>query len=230
MANQQSWENQFQKSLNKLQENEGYGFDIEDSLEERFQRFYEDDSEEGKLINFFFKGYLNQSFEKVFNVLIEETFSYCESPIEKMMFVALTLAGRERFDEVVLRHETKEFTELREGIDKLIIDCQHEIGKYRVDFLAILVSYLPVDKPEEDGFEVIEIKNEIIVECDGHKFHEKTKEQAKRDKKRDRSLIDLGFNVYRFTGSEIWNDPFDCAWQVISNLKQRNLKDYEAAH
>ena len=230
MANQKSWVDQFQKSLKKLQVNKGYGDDLTESLEGRFQSFFEPETEEDELINFFFKAYINQSFEPIFNVIIEETFSYCESPIEKMMFVALTLCGRERFDEVILKHESKKFTDIREGIDKFVIECQHEIGNYRVDFLVSLISNLPVDDPERDGYKIIEIKNDIIVECDGHDFHEKTKEQAKRDKKRDRSLIDLGFNVYRFTGSEIWENPFDCAWQVIENLRQKNLENYRAAH
>ena len=33
------------------------------------------------------------------------------------------------------------------------------------------------------------------MECDGHDFHERTKEQASSDKKRDRSLQAAGFLV-----------------------------------
>lgn len=218
---------QFHKSLKLLQEKKGYGDGLTDSLDELLKGYYIEETDEDALINFFFKGYLIQSFEKVFNVIIEETFSYCESPIEKMMFVALTLAGRERFDEVVLKRESLEFRELREGIDRLIIEPQHKVGNYRVDFLVTLVSKYPVDKPDGDGYEVHEMRHEIIVECDGHEFHERTKEQAKKDKKRDRALLDLGFRVYRFTGSEVWNDPFDCAWQVIENLRQRDLESHK---
>ena len=47
----------------------------------------------------------------------------------------------------------------------------------------------------------------IVIECDGHDFHEKTKEQAKHDKERDRFLQKEGYPVYRFTGSEIFNNP-----------------------
>ena len=49
----------------------------------------------------------------------------------------------------------------------------------------------------------------IAVECDGHEFHEKTKQQAARDKARDRD---------RFTGSEIWKDPGACADEVLVHL------------
>lgn len=55
----------------------------------------------------------------------------------------------------------------------------------------------------------------IVVECDGHDFHERTKEQATHDKKRDRDLTELGYKVLRFTGSEIWKNPFQCVQSVL---------------
>lgn len=58
----------------------------------------------------------------------------------------------------------------------------------------------------------------IAIECDGHDFHEKTKEQARRDKKRDRYLQTEGWLVARFTGSEIVKDPVGCATQVMAML------------
>ena len=47
----------------------------------------------------------------------------------------------------------------------------------------------------------------IVIELDGHDFHEKTKEQAQKDKERDRILQHGGYQVLRYTGSEVWNDP-----------------------
>lgn len=46
----------------------------------------------------------------------------------------------------------------------------------------------------------------IAVELDGHDFHEKTKEQARKDKKRDRTLAAAGWTTLRFTGSEVYAD------------------------
>lgn len=57
----------------------------------------------------------------------------------------------------------------------------------------------------------------IIIECDGHDFHEKTKQQASRDKKRDRDLTTLGYAIYRFTGSEIFKNPSRCFDEVYEN-------------
>jgi very-short-patch-repair endonuclease len=83
----------------------------------------------------------------------------------------------------------------------VVIAPQYQIGKHRVDF-AIFIN----------GVANEEIK--IVVECDGHEFHEKTKEQAARDKSRDRDLLIAGWKVLRFTGSEIWRDYEACTIQV----------------
>lgn len=72
-------------------------------------------------------------------------------------------------------------------------EVQEKIEKYIVDFLIDLT--------------VGEDCNYIVIECDGHDFHEKTKEQAQHDKERDRFLQMEGYPVYRFTGSEIFNNP-----------------------
>lgn len=74
---------------------------------------------------------------------------------------------------------------------------QVNIGPYRVDFL------------------VVKNKRKLIVECDGHDWHEKTKEQAARDKKRDRYFVKNGYRVIRFTGSEIWNKPHEVLKEVL---------------
>lgn len=55
----------------------------------------------------------------------------------------------------------------------------------------------------------------IVVECDGHDYHERTKEQAAHDRKRDRAMTEAGITVLRYTGSEIWRNPFACAQQTI---------------
>lgn len=68
---------------------------------------------------------------------------------------------------------------------------QHKVGKFRVDFFVELFC--------GNG-------NKYIIECDGHDFHEKTKEQAKYDKQRERFLVQNGYKVLRFSGSEIYKD------------------------
>lgn len=58
----------------------------------------------------------------------------------------------------------------------------------------------------------------IIIECDGHDFHERTKEQASRDRSRDRAAQGAGHMMLRYTGSEIYRDPLGCARAAIKAL------------
>ncbi len=80
---------------------------------------------------------------------------------------------------------------------------QTPIGRYTADF------YL-----EAFDIETGERWCRIIIECDGHDFHEKTKFQAAHDKKRDRWFQSEGIVVLRFTGSEIWASPEKCVQQI----------------
>jgi hypothetical protein len=58
----------------------------------------------------------------------------------------------------------------------------------------------------------------LAIECDGHDFHERTKEQAARDKSRDRALMADGWLVARFAGSEIWRTPQKCVQDIYKIL------------
>lgn len=111
----------------------------------------------------------------------------CESPIEQMFCVALI--------EAIHVHECH-----------IAINMQKELvlegSKIRVDFL--LVPYTEDDCPQ------------IVIECDGHDYHERTKEQAAKDRSRDRLLRRNGYEVMRFTGSEIYQKPYRCASEVIT--------------
>ena len=71
-----------------------------------------------------------------------------------------------------------------------------------------------------------EITKKMVVECDGHDFHDQSKEQARKDRGRDRMLQSLGSPVYRYTGSEIWADVFKCAYQAVRDLKRQADKEW----
>lgn len=58
----------------------------------------------------------------------------------------------------------------------------------------------------------------LAVELDGHDFHEKTKEQASKDKRKDRALVLAGYTVVRFTGSDVWNNPFLCCRETVDHI------------
>lgn len=106
----------------------------------------------------------------------------------------------ERIAHLVLIDLQREF-----GTHNLSIFPQQKIGPYRVDFL---LEYRPLHS---------DLEKRIVVECDGHQWHERTKEQAIKDKERDRYLTREGYIVLRFTGSEIVDDPFK-VWSDITQI------------
>lgn len=84
------------------------------------------------------------------------------------------------------------------------IGTQVGIGPYRAD---IFISCVVETRGERKRLR-------LVVECDGHDHHDLTKDQARRDRQRDRWMLANGFAILRFTGSEIFNDPFRCADEI----------------
>lgn len=82
---------------------------------------------------------------------------------------------------------------------------QYRFEDYRIDWVLLDAAFL------------------TFIECDGHDFHERTKMQAQRDKERDRKIQAAGHPILRFTGSEIFNDPFQCATQILEFADLRHL-------
>ena len=93
------------------------------------------------------------------------------------------------------------------GLDKIVIFPQSKIGNYRADFLILC--------------ELNDRHFWVVVECDGHDFHERSKEQARRDRSRDRWMTANKISVLRFTGSEIFKDPDACAEQVADFIASK---------
>lgn len=56
----------------------------------------------------------------------------------------------------------------------------------------------------------------LCIYTDGHTYHERTEEQAQRDKRIDRKLQELGFKVLRYTGKDI-NENTD---SIVTEIKQ----------
>ncbi len=131
----------------------------------------------------------------------------CESPIEEM-FLAAMLATADRLKPLTEAHFL--CCDLKFGGDRpapfnaAFVYLQTEVGPYRADFFIDDLCGTP--------------RKYLAVELDGHDFHERTKEQAGRDKRRDRYFAAAGIKVLRFTGSEIFADPVACAEEVFAHL------------
>lgn len=127
----------------------------------------------------------------------------CESPIEELMALAMWFRGTWTnllgTEITSLEQAMEQSKELRGAV----LATQVTVGSYRVDLLALW--HHGDDEPV----------SAYAIECDGHDFHEKTKEQAARDKSRDRAITAIGVKVLRFTGSEIWRSADECAGQVL---------------
>jgi very-short-patch-repair endonuclease len=146
--------------------------------------------------------------EQLFRYQIEYAGKRSESPIEKLFTAAVILNShaasivgvrlfvfRSAFDR---EHRASPF----ECTD---VYLQAQVGAYRVDFVF--------DDLHEGR------RRFMAVELDGHDWHERTKAQAARDKKRDRALVTAGFRVLRFTGSEIYAAPGECLQEVIEAIQ-----------
>jgi very-short-patch-repair endonuclease len=146
----------------------------------------------------------------------------CESPIEKSMAVALaisfgaTIPERSAYFSFKLPLDRamallERFSAEHEAADEFsctIVVPQCQVGRYRVDFLVMR----KLNLAWRPGIKL------IAVECDGHDFHERTKEQAARDRSRDRAIQALDIMVMRFTGAEIFGDVIRCADEVRQAL------------
>jgi len=139
----------------------------------------------------------------------------CQSPIEQLFLATLAMQTPERgdlFHRIKICREDAD-TEVMAWVDRqqepvFFLHQQMKVAKFRLDFALIHGT------------------RRVAVECDGHDFHEKTKEQAARDKKRDRELTADGWRVLRFTGSEIHRDADRCAGEVVSLLPIPPMKEF----
>lgn len=137
----------------------------------------------------------------------------CESPIEAKLLVAMF--DHCEFDDMAVR--VGDAVRFFGGTtDRLEICPQFVIGPYRCDFAF-------------KQFHPNGTITRIVVECDGHDFHERTKEQAQRDKSRDRYLQANGWRVLRFTGSEIHRNAEKCVDEIASIVQCDMFDDWRLA-
>jgi very-short-patch-repair endonuclease len=144
-----------------------------------------------------------------------------DTPIENLFFAALVaVAGREhRSVKVIFKmNPTKDLDynwDLATTFDPAhavaIVERQVQIAGWRVDFV---IHY----EGHADGVGAKRMR--LLVECDGHDYHERTKAQAARDRSRDRLAQLEGLPIFRFTGSELWNDPAGCADEVLAFMER----------
>ena len=124
----------------------------------------------------------------------------CDSPIETMLYIA--------FGVVDLLYYNCTFR-----LEKQV-EIKHQNGIFKVDFLFDTeVNF------EECGSCENELK--LVIECDGHEYHHNTKAQVKRDYERDLALKNMGYEVIRFSGSQLYDNPWKCAEKVLDFIAMK---------
>lgn len=115
-----------------------------------------------------------------------------ESPLERQLFLEL----RKSYVKFEMQYGL--------GHNGEIIDLEHnkKINNY-TNVLTIVDFYIE----KRDA--------KLCVYTDGHTYHERTEEQATRDRKIDRKLQQLGFTVLRYTGKDV-REKSD---KIISEIK-----------
>lgn len=137
-----------------------------------------------------------------------------ESPIEMLFMAALTALLR------VNDLEGKEYLVTRDICFRrgISIEQQKTIGKYRVDFCLSFMGNVIIDYKQGSIFPNFREEKKIVVELDGHEFHERNQRERKYEKARDRYMQKLGYKVFRYTGSEIVKNPFNAAVECVCYL------------
>lgn len=147
------------------------------------------------------------------------TYGACHSPIEDMFFVAVRAICAAEDVEINPDPGWVGSGKMQAG-KGLFVRTQAEVGKYRVDFLLTQNRLAPDTSCPP-----------IVVELDGHDFHDKDKNQRRYEKARDRFLAKERLVVLHFTGSEVVADPFKVAHEVLSMLGVFSYeKEYDAAN
>jgi very-short-patch-repair endonuclease len=116
-------------------------------------------------------------------------------------------------------------------LQDLVDDCSYGGGEY-----ACLESQVPIASYFADLLLTANAGGRLVLECDGHDFHNVTKQQAAYDRARDRELLAMGIRTMRFTGSEIHHNADKCAaeaWRVFALVVKEDyapMLDYQSGY
>ena len=87
------------------------------------------------------------------------------------------------------------------GVSKTSVELTFEKQSGDFDFYG----YIPDFTISVNGY-----YSGYVIEIDSYQWHEKTKEQAILDKKKDRAYLKLDFIPIRFSGLEVFHEPMKC--------------------
>lgn len=88
--------------------------------------------------------------------------------------------------------------------NRMIIQPQYPLFSYKVDFYIV--------------WRGTDMEKAVVVECDSQQWHERSENERRYEKRRDRRIASAGLHTFRFTGKEIMEDPFKPVIEVINFL------------
>ena len=115
-----------------------------------------------------------------------------ESPIEQMFLIALRLVAEVNLVEMTIGKIDPT------GNPEFTVERQHSVRNYRVDFA------------------IQHAQKVVVVELDGHAFHDRDERQRRYEKQRDRLMAAQGYVVLHYTGAEIVKDPCAAALEAFN--------------
>ncbi len=126
------------------------------------------------------------------NDIRREVWAACESPIEQWLCRGLfILLGCRAVAGAYDQTRRAELAKIAGSEPAAFLFAQHRIGRYRADFLVVLVD--PTKR----------ISRHFIIECDGKNFHS-SDEQRSRDAERDAAILAGGYRVVlRIAGRDL---------------------------
>ena len=116
-----------------------------------------------------------------------------------------------------LGFDVRIFAQRQMPIDLKTLLLGDGVRNYRADFLMCLSRW-------NHNLGETELLSSLVLEVDGHDYHERTKEQATHDKSRDRLMTAAGYTVFRFTGSELFRH-MDSKVEEVAAFFTRKIAD-----
>ena len=142
-------------------------------------------------------------FVDICPIYVEE----CKSPIEQIFIMAFNMVAFSKY----FNYAT--YVNLYPQED-IYVNGKHYVADFLFD-----TDFIDVEDHEK---KINPFK--LVIECDGHETHHSTKEQVKKDNERDFNLKKAGYDVLHFSGSQIFNEPYKCAEEVLDYIVGKTFK------
>ena len=128
------------------------------------------------------------------------------TPIEQILFIAnkIYIKHTSIIDLVIIPQK------------KISVENKNYFADFVIEEFTVLNSNTSVSK--------YTLPKPLIIEVDGYDYH-KTKQQISNDYNREIDLKTQGYDIIRFTGTQVYNNPKSCIEQIYKYIEtELNIK------